>query len=139
LLQQVDRRRAQHEEATLALPAPPGGIDEPAQAAKELRRALDLVEDDELVRVLREVQLRLRELRPVGLRLEIEIDRRPRGGQFERQGGLADLARPEQRRGRGFDQGRSEVGNESAGNHACNCGSCLHKCKRTPAAAHGGT
>ena len=98
LLQQVDRRGAEHEEAPLALPAPAAGVDEATQAAEELRCALDLVEDDELVRVLREIQLRLRKLRPVRFGFEVEIDRRPLAlefaGQFQRQGGLADLARP---------------------------------------------
>ena len=77
LLEQIDRRRAQHEEAPLALSLPPAGVDEPPQAAEELWRALDLVEDHELVRVLRQVQLGLGQLRQVGLGLEVEIDRRP--------------------------------------------------------------
>ena len=80
-------------------------VDEPAQAPEELRGALDLVEDDELVRVLRQVELRLGELGAVRLGLEVEIDRRPRAGQLERQRGLAHLARPEQRHGRDFGQG----------------------------------
>ncbi len=47
LLQQVDRRGVQYEEAPRALPAPPAGVDEATQAAEELRCALDLVEDDQ--------------------------------------------------------------------------------------------
>ena len=77
LLEQIDRRRAEYKESTCAPAVPPSRVDEPAQALEELRCALDFVEDDELVLVLRQVELGLGELGAVGFRLEIEIDRRP--------------------------------------------------------------
>jgi hypothetical protein len=66
---------------------------------------------------LREVELGVGELGPVGFGLEIEIDRQPRLGQVERQRGLADLAWSQQRRGRGFGQGGGKRGEEPTGNH----------------------
>lgn len=95
---------------------------------EQARGALDLVEDDQLVRVLWQVQLRFGELGPVGLGLEIEIDRWPPAGELERQRGLADLTRPEQRHGRGLGQRRRESRKESAPNHLCNYGVQLRKC-----------
>src|SRR5919106_1339576 len=129
LFEQVDRCRAQDENPPLAPPAPPSGVDKPSQVPEELRHALDLVEDDELVLVSRQIELRLGELGPIGFGLEIEIDRRPRLGDFERQRSLARLTRPQQRRRRGFGQGSSERGEEPAGNHPCNYGVTLQKCK----------
>ena len=69
LFEQVHRRRPQDQETPLAVPAPPTGVDEPAQAAEEVWRALDLVEDDERVLVLCQVEFRLGEFGPVGLGL----------------------------------------------------------------------
>ena len=129
LLQQIDRRRAQHEKAAPALPAPPAGVDEPAQALEKARYALDLIEDDELVRVLRQVEFRLGELGAVRLGLEIQVDRRSRPRDLERQCGLAGLPRPEQRHGRRFAQSGDERGLESARNHPCNYGASIPYCK----------
>src|SRR3546814_10499895 len=53
LFEQVDRSRTEHQKAAGATPAPPSGVDQPAQGLEELRGALNLVEDDQLVRVLR--------------------------------------------------------------------------------------
>ena len=132
LLEQIDRRRAQHEESAGAPAAPPSRVDEPAQALEELRRALDLVEDDELVLVLRQVELGLGELGAVGLGLEIEIDRRPGCGHLQRQRCLAHLARPQQRHGRGLGQGTGERGEQVTGNHHCNYGETFRNCKVMP-------
>jgi hypothetical protein len=55
---------------------------------------MDLIEDHQLALMLGKVELRLRELGSVRIGLEIEIDRRPCLGYFEREGSLADLARP---------------------------------------------
>ena len=107
---------------------------EPSQAPEELWGALDLVEDDELVLVLREIELRLGELGPVGFGLEIEIDRRPRSGHLERQRGLARLTRPQQCHRRDFGQDGRGRGEEPAGDHPCNYGATLHKCKADRAA-----
>ncbi len=129
LLEQIDRRRAEDEKASLDAPAPPAGVDESPQGPEELRRALDLVQDDELLRVLREVQLGRCKLGAVGLGLEIQIDRRPSLGHFEGERGLAHLARAKERHGRGFGQGGGERGEEPAVEHSCNCGATLQKCK----------
>ncbi len=57
---------------------------------------MDLIEDHQLALMLGKVELRLRELGSVHIGLEIEIDRRPCLGYFERQRSLAYLARPNQ-------------------------------------------
>ena len=59
----------------------------------------------------------------------MEVDRRLRMGQFERQGGLADLPRAKRRHRRSLGQSRHERGDESAGNRPCNDGARLQKCK----------
>jgi len=59
----------------------------------------------------------------------------PRGrGDRVRQQRLA-VADPEQRHSLGLGQSRRERGDESAGNHPCNCGTPLQKCKVAPAAS----
>lgn len=54
---------------------------------------MDLIENHQLVLVLGEVELRLREFGSVRIGLEIQIDRRPCLGYFERKRSLTDLAR----------------------------------------------
>ena len=143
LPEQIDRRRAQDEEAARPVSAAAAFVDEPAEAPEELRGALDLVEDDQLVRVLRQVELRLGELCAVGFGLQIEIDRRPCSGDFMRQRGLARLTRPQQRHRRNFGQGGHERREKPARDHPCNYGATLQKCKdawgRCPARAFPGT
>ena len=111
------------------MPAPPTGVDEPAQAAEEVWRALDLVEDDERVLVLCQVEFRLREFGPVGLGLQVEVDRRPRAGHFEREGGLPNLPRPQQGGGRRFIEGGGERAEKAALYHPCNYGVSFQTCK----------
>ncbi len=113
----------------MPVPAPPAGVDQPAQAAEELRRALDLVEDDQLVLVLRQVQFRLGEFGPVGFGLQVEVDRRPRLGDFERERGLPDLPRPQQSGGRRFLEGGGKRCEQAAMDHPCNYGVTFQKCK----------
>ena len=79
--------------------------------------------------MLRQVELGLGELGPVGLGLEIEIDRGPRPGDLERQGGLAGLTGSQQGHGRDFVQGGGERREAPAGNHPCNHGITLQKYK----------
>lgn len=59
----------------------------------------------------------------------MEVDRRLRIGQFERQAGLTDLPRAKRRHRQSLGQSRHERGDESAGNHPCNHGMRLQKCK----------
>ena len=49
-------------------------VDESAQAPKQPRHPVNLVEDDQHVRVILEIQFRLRQLREVRLGLQVEVD-----------------------------------------------------------------
>jgi hypothetical protein len=120
LPQQFDRRQAQHEKASRALTVPPAGIDEPAQAPKQVRRALDFVEYDELVCMLWQVQLGFRNSGPISLGLQIQIDRRPPFGDSQRESSLADLSRTKQCHGRRLGQCGGELVQQAAGEHSCN-------------------
>jgi hypothetical protein len=129
LLEQVYRRGADDEETALPAPATPAFVDEAAEHAEELRGALDLIEDDELVVVLREIELRLGQLRAVAFGFEIEVEGRPILGDLESQRGLAGLSRTEQRHGRRFCEGGAEVCQEEPVDHPCNYGVPLQQCK----------
>jgi len=57
---------------------------------------VDLVENDELVDVSIQEEHRLGELVPVRRGLEVQVDGRPSLGDLVGEGGLADLARPDE-------------------------------------------
>jgi hypothetical protein len=59
LTQQIDGGRAQQQEKTSALSFAPRTVDHAAKCLEDLRRAVNLVQDDELIGMLREVQLRV--------------------------------------------------------------------------------
>ena len=103
-------------------------VDEPAEVPEEVRGALDLVEDDQLVGVLCEIEFRFSEFRAVAFGLQIEVEGGSRFGGLEGQCGFAGLARTEQRDGRDFGEGGAEVRKEATEDCACNRGVVLHDC-----------
>src|SRR5438309_587518 len=64
-------------------------VDQATKILEEVWKPMDLIEDHQLVLMLSKVELRLRELGSVRIGLEIEIDRRPCLGYFERKRSLA--------------------------------------------------
>jgi hypothetical protein len=91
-------------------------VDLAARHGKQLRRALHFVQDQQLVAMVGQIQLGLRQPGAIGLGLEVQVQRRARGGQRlahrECQRGLARLTRPGQRHGRRFAKGRDHAGLE---------------------------
>ena len=65
--EQVDRGGAQQQEPARPLAFPPAPVDRAAQRFEDAGGAVNLVEDDQLVSVVGEVELRLGQPRPVGL------------------------------------------------------------------------
>ena len=116
----------------------------PRSASKMPGRALDLVEDDQLVGVVGEVELRLRKPGPVGLGLQVEVHGRPPFGDRQRQRRLADLPRPDQHHGGRLTQERAYFWSNSTGKHPMQIYHCLKdlqgswgggcRCRPTPGA-----
>ena len=100
MLEQVQRGRAEQQEAACRGALAPGQIDLAAQDGKEAGRAMHSIKDDQLIPVLSEVQLRLGELGAVLPRLQVEVHRGAALSHLVRQGCLANLTRPEQGHGR---------------------------------------
>ena len=73
--EQLERRRAQQEESPGPLAFSATGVDRAAQRFEQARRAVDLVEDDQLVGVVGEIEPRRSDPRPVRLGLQVEVDR----------------------------------------------------------------
>ena len=67
-----------------------------AQDREEARCPVDFVDDHEPVQVVRQVEFGLREPGPVLLGLQTQVQRVAPGGEFQRQRGLARLARSQQ-------------------------------------------
>jgi len=101
LLHQIERCRSEQQEASRPKPLGPPAIDQPAQVLEQFRRAMNFVEDDELVLMAAEKEFGFGQVCAIGFRFEIEIDRRPLPADLLRQCRLADLAGSEQRDGRG--------------------------------------
>ncbi len=82
---------------------------------------MDLVEDHELLPVVGQVELRLREPGAIRLRLEVEVDGITTRCDVERQSGLSALARTEETDGWELVQCPTKLGRKAAGYHHCNC------------------
>ena len=74
LPQPIHRGGPQQQEAPGPAPLSPPKIDQPAQSLENARKAMNLVEDDQLVRLGAEIQLRLGEPGLVRRRFEIQIE-----------------------------------------------------------------
>ena len=92
----------------------------PRERLEEMRHPVDLVEDDQFILMQPQELGGLRELVPVGHGLEIEIDGRSRRADLQRQSGLADLTRADQRHGRFAVERLEQIGQFRPGNHPCN-------------------
>src|SRR5215203_2730711 len=117
---EVQRRRAEEKEAAVPLSLSSGLVDGPPQFFEQAWRALDLVEDHELVGVVGEVELWLGQPRPIGGRLQVEIDRVAGPGHRQGKGGLPDLAGPGYDHGRRLLQQRRDYRCLASFNHPCN-------------------
>lgn len=115
LAPQVAGGGAAHQEATGPVYRAPGPVDQAPQHREELGGPLDLVEDDEPIRVAAQLLLRLGEAGEVARRLEIEIEGRALGRDGFREGRLADLAWAEKCHGRELVQASGEGGSGDPG------------------------
>ncbi len=114
LLEKVERSEAQQQVLPCGAPGPAGAVDQPAQYRKQPRRTVDFIEYDQLVLVICKVELGLLQLGAVLLGFEVEIKRVKGLTHFQGQGGLADLARAQQRDCRGVGEGILESWGELA-------------------------
>ena len=64
----------QKQESAGAFATATSGVDQTAKIPEQLRRAMDLVDDDEAIRISSEKERRISEPRPIGARLEVEIE-----------------------------------------------------------------
>ena len=139
--QEVERRRAEQQELPGAHAAPPPPVDHAAQDAQDLRRPVDLVEDDQPVFVGFEEQGGVAQFRQVRRVFEIEVEPALRLGDGERQGGLPDLPGAEEEDGRLPVQRLDDGREDAAGDHRpCILGttmSDMHGRSRCPAVSSG--
>ena len=91
-------------------------VDDSAQRPKEIRGAVDFVDDDQLTGLRTQVGIRIGHTPPVGRPLEVEVDcvASPGSRDLLCQGGLADLAGTEQNHGRHSLEARLDRGAETA-------------------------
>ena len=99
------------------------------QALEELGNALDFIENNQLVFMLREIEFRLGQLGAIRRRFQIEIDRGAFLRHGQRQCGLAHLAWSKQRNCRRFGQRSPKIFQLVTDYHPCNYGYLFHKCK----------
>jgi len=105
--------------STPRLRAKAAAVDQAAQCLEDFRHAMNLVEDDEFVRVGCQIKFRLAQPRSVGFGLKIQIERRPGYTDFQREGGFADLAWAEQGHGRRAVEQMGEVWCDAPLDHPC--------------------
>ena len=102
----------------LARRRPP--VDDPAQGLEQLRHPVDLVQDDEPILEVVEEQCGLGESIAIVAVLQIEVERRTRSRDLQRERRLADLSRPDQRHGGLAGQGTLDIRGDDSRNHPCN-------------------
>ncbi len=91
---------AEKEKPPIRLPLPPPpAINHSAQGLKNLWYALKLIQNHQLIRMIREIIYRAYKFLPILGVLQIQINRRLPGGDFLRQRGLAHLTRSQQNNG----------------------------------------
>jgi hypothetical protein len=74
---QVDRSRSKQQEATGLSALTPSPIDQATQDLKQIRHAVDLIENDEPVGMAFQVKLRLAQFCAIRVRSQIKINRGP--------------------------------------------------------------
>lgn len=104
LAPEVDRRRAEQQKPPGPAPLAATGINQATQYLEEAGKTMDYVKNDEFVFMVRQIEFGLGELRPIGIRFQVEVNRRPGLGDFERQRRLSHLPRSDERDGRRFFQ-----------------------------------
>ena len=129
LPQEVHRGRSQQQKPSRSPASPASTVDQAAQALEQARRAVDLVEDDQPLLVICQIQLGIGELGAVRGRLQVEIHRVHRTGDFESERRLADLARTEQGDGRILCKQAPQPCLYPTSDHPCNYGLQLQNCK----------
>ena len=126
LAQQRRRRGAEQQET----PGAPPAVDEHAQDRKELGPALHLVDDDQLVAVVREKQLGVGEPSEVRGPFQVEIDHAGTCLRNRlRKGGFAGLTRTDERYDRKALQRALYARPQPPCSHACNLNDYLSICK----------
>ena len=129
LPEQVDRRRAQQQESSRPNAAAAPLVDEAAKRLEQLRHALHLVQDHQLVFVSGQVEAGVGQPLAVRRILQVEIDARTLFGDELGQRGLACLAGAEQSHGRELVQAGTNELRFLTRNHPRNYGVQCHECK----------
>ncbi|MGA8041738.1 MAG: hypothetical protein WCA37_02950 [Terracidiphilus sp.] len=129
LLEKIHRCGSEQEEPAGAFASPSTAINQAAKTLEQLRRPVYFVEDDQLILVFREVALRIRELRPVGNGLKVQVEGWARVSHFESEGGFSNLAWAEESHSRVAADRRQEILVVPSSNYPCNYGIYLRKCK----------
>lgn len=113
LLQQVQRGRAEQQALAGASPGPTRPVDEPPQHRKQPGHAMDFVENHQLVLMVRQIKLRLRQPGAILLGFQFEIECVECPVDLERQRGLARLTRAKQAHCRRVDDRILQAGGQA--------------------------
>jgi hypothetical protein len=93
---------------------PPSPVDDAPQLLKQLRHAVNLIEDDQLVFVVRKILAGIGELGAVILVLKVQVDRGCLLTNLQSEGCLSGLARPQQDDSRRMAKQFIQMGREAA-------------------------
>jgi hypothetical protein len=107
---------------------PPSPVDDAPQLLKQLRYAVNLIEDDQVVLVVRKILARIGEPGPVILVFKIQIDRSCLLANLQSESCLSSLARPQKDNSRRMAKQFVQMGREAAREHICNYRLLLHIC-----------
>jgi hypothetical protein len=99
------------------------------QDLENIRQAVNLIKNDQLVMMTCKIGFRFRQRGPVCLRFQIEIDGGPGFANIDGQRCLANLTRAEQGNGRAVVNEMQEFGFNSSFNHPCIYGMLFPNCK----------
>jgi hypothetical protein len=126
---QVDRSRSKQQEATGLSALTPSPIDQATQDLKQIRHAVDLIENDEPVGMAFQVKLRLAQFCAIRVRFQIKINRGPFITDLLSERRLADLPWPKQGNRRRVIDPCDQFGLDPSFNHPCIIGSLFRICK----------
>jgi hypothetical protein len=107
------------------VPSPP--VDDAPQLLKQLRYSVNLIEDDQLVLVVRKILAGVGESGPVILVFKIQVDRSCLRANLQSESCLSSLARPQKDDSRRMAKQFIQAGREAAREHVCNYRQLLHK------------
>ena len=126
---------AEHQKTPRSSASAPPPVDQTTQRLKQLRYAMDFIENDQLVLVVSQKKLRIAELVAVGLRFKVEVQRWPGFGQLMRQGGLAHLPRSDERHCCLAGQGGFDFMDGVVRDHPCLLQRCPSLCNNNKTAS----